>query len=100
MAVKLDTEITPELKREGLKRELIRFINLMRKEANLSLSDKTNVYIVGANNELAEVVNNMKAEILRETLSADLILAVENKAPNQKEVKIGEEKIILGLEKI
>jgi len=98
--VELDTEITPALKREGLKRELIRFINLMRKEANLSLTDRANVFVAGASPELQEVVNTVKVEILRDTLSADVLLVDEVTASQKKEVKIDEAKVTLGLEKI
>jgi len=98
--VELDTEITPELKREGLKRELIRFINLMRKEANLSLTDKANVFVAGASGELVAVINDSKAEILRDTLSADVLLVDEVIVTPIKEVKIDEVKVALGLEKI
>jgi isoleucyl-tRNA synthetase len=39
--VKLDIKITPELKEEGAARDLIREIQQLRKEQNLTLSDKT-----------------------------------------------------------
>jgi isoleucyl-tRNA synthetase len=39
--VELDTNITPELKEEGMVRELIRAIQDLRKEKGLSVSDKT-----------------------------------------------------------
>ena len=100
VVVELDTVITPELKREGLKRELIRFINLMRKEANLSLADKANVYVVGASDELKNVIESMKIDILRDTLSADVLIVTEFGEASHKEVKIDETKVVLGLEKV
>ncbi len=42
-SVKLDTNITPELKEEGQVRDLIREIQQLRKEQDLTMSDKTEV---------------------------------------------------------
>ena len=39
--VEMDTKITPELAKEGEARELIRQIQKLRKEQNLTLADKT-----------------------------------------------------------
>lgn len=41
--VSLDTKLTPELQEEGEARELMRSIQQLRKEANLTLSDKTKI---------------------------------------------------------
>ena len=40
MRVLLDTEITPELKKEGLVREIVRAVNQMRKEQGLTRHDR------------------------------------------------------------
>ena len=100
ISVELDTVITPELKQEGLKREIIRFINMLRKEANLSLGDRATVYFVGVSDEIKTVIAKMKVGILRETLSDDILLVNELPAIlASKEVKIDEAKFILGLVK-
>ena len=39
-SVAIDTEITPELKREGLAREIIRHVQSARKKAGLSVDDR------------------------------------------------------------
>ncbi|MDO8638454.1 MAG: isoleucine--tRNA ligase [Candidatus Daviesbacteria bacterium] len=41
----LDTKITPELQKEGEARELIRQIQQLRKEQNLTLTDKTKIVV-------------------------------------------------------
>ncbi len=43
--VELDTEITPELKEEGEARDLMRQIQQLRKEQNLTLADKTKIIL-------------------------------------------------------
>lgn len=44
LVVSLDTNITPELKEEGDARDLIRQIQSLRREANLDLKDKIQVF--------------------------------------------------------
>ncbi len=96
----LDTTITPELREEGLKRELIRFVNLLRKEGSLSLGDQTKIYLSGASDILTASLKNKEADILKDTLSVSLNFVSElPETLVKKEVKIAEEKIFLGLEK-
>jgi len=73
MNVELDVVITPELKQEGLRRELVRFINMMRKDAGLNLGDKALVYILTDNEELKTVIKSAKTALLKDTLSDDII---------------------------
>jgi isoleucyl-tRNA synthetase len=37
---RLDLELTPELQREGIAREISRFLNQMRKDANFNIDDR------------------------------------------------------------
>jgi len=98
--IELDTKITPELKQEGIKRELIRSINMLRKDLGLSLGDQATVYLVGADLEISEVVNKMKMDIMKDTLSNEVIIADSLPAVLiQKEFKMNELKLIVGLNK-
>ena len=100
LEIKLDTEITPELRKEGIKRDLIRSINLLRKEQGLSLGDRVRVLIVGASLEIKEALTQMGGDIARETLSNSLeIVEMISDTSPQKEIKIGEEKIKIGFNK-
>jgi isoleucyl-tRNA synthetase len=98
LAVELDTVITAELRAEGIKREIIRFINLLRKEANLSLNDRAQVYITGADGGLKMLLENLKTAIKKDTLSEEIILAAEMpETIAVNEVKIDEVKLLIGL---
>ncbi|MFA5155629.1 MAG: isoleucine--tRNA ligase [Patescibacteria group bacterium] len=100
LAVELDAVLTPELKREGSKREIIRFINLLRKDAGLSLADRTIVCIAGASEEIKEDLLAKAAEIKKDTLSDDLIFTAALPAVlASREVKIDDQILILGLSK-
>lgn len=100
VSVELDTTITPELKQEGLRRELIRFINLLRKEANLSLKDETLVYLVVPAGPIEQALSRLKEAVLKETLSSELRLVEALPAVlASKEIKLDGEKLQLGLSK-
>ncbi len=98
--VELDTNITPELKLEGAKREIIRFVNMLRKDAGLNLQDKAAIFIAGTEAAMAEDIKKMSADILRDTLSSSLEIVSEMKAEFKKEVKVDGAKLELGIKKI
>ncbi len=99
LEVELDTEITPELKMEGLKRELIRFINMSRKEAGLSLGDMVAVNIVSQSAEISETISKLGIDISKETLSTSLTLVTSLPETNHaKEIKIDGESVVIGLD--
>lgn len=53
---RLDLEITPELAKEGVAREISRFINQMRKEAKYNVDDKVNLSYQTESKYLMEVM--------------------------------------------
>lgn len=69
--IRLDTNITPELKEEGMLRDLIREIQSARKEAKLTPKDKMSATIL-APTEIAVVAKKFSEEIKRETNLKDL----------------------------
>jgi isoleucyl-tRNA synthetase len=98
ISVELDLVLTPELKQAGYRREIIRFINLMRKENNLSLQDRTAISCETSSEMIKEAFVAGRDEILRETLSVDIIIG-NPEGDWKKEVKIDDEIVILGLVK-
>jgi len=69
--VVLDTRVTPELRREGLAREVISRIQKQRKEMNLPYEARVNVRWSAAG-ELAEAIAAHAGWIARETLARSL----------------------------
>jgi isoleucyl-tRNA synthetase len=70
---KLDTEISEELKQEGLLRELVRKINYLRKEQGFSIEDKNvKLEYETKSKELKNVFNIFKEEIKETTLCSDI----------------------------
>lgn len=66
--VALDTEITPELKEEGIAREFVNRVQNMRKDAGFEVTDKITIDYNGAV-ELTEAVKNFSSYIQGETLA-------------------------------
>ncbi|MBP8067496.1 MAG: isoleucine--tRNA ligase, partial [Pedobacter sp.] len=76
LTVALDVSITPELKKEGLSRELINRIQNLRKELNFEVTDRITVNLQ-KDNLITDAVLQNKAYICAEIL-ADNILFEEN----------------------
>lgn len=89
LEIDLDTNITPELKQEGLKRDLVRYINMLRKEAGLSISDRASVELSGLDEEMRVVVDKYKEDIMMDTLSDRIDISSEKSEGGvNKEAKI------------
>jgi isoleucyl-tRNA synthetase len=70
-SVALDLEVTLELRREGLARDLVRAVQDLRKEAGLAVSDRIEL-AVRAEGEVAEAVRAHRDYLLGETLAVEL----------------------------
>jgi isoleucyl-tRNA synthetase len=99
--VALATEITPELKREGLARDLVRHIQEMRKEADLAVTDRILTYYVG-DEAIAEVFQTHAEYIKRETLSRGLIPGEPEEAEAEyvKALKLDGRAVKLGIRRV
>jgi len=77
----LDTTLTPELVEEGQVRELLRTIQDMRKEGNLTISDIITIE-VGLEYEGAEVLKKNKEQIMKVTGLKDILFVEGNVSPH------------------
>jgi len=68
----LDFEITPELKREGLMRELVRQIQTARKAAGLNVDDRIALSVVSSDEEVLQTLTEHAETIKAETLATSL----------------------------
>jgi isoleucyl-tRNA synthetase len=71
ITVGIDSTLTPELRREGLARELVRRIQYMRKKADFNIEDRISTWYQ-AEGELAEVFQSWGEYIAAETLTTRL----------------------------
>jgi isoleucyl-tRNA synthetase len=75
-AVALDLEVTPELRLEGLARDLVRAVQDLRKSAGLAVADRIEL-AVKAEGEVAAAVDAHRDYLLGETLATSLYRALQ-----------------------
>jgi isoleucyl-tRNA synthetase len=70
----LDTELTDELRREGMAREMIRHVQSARKEAGLNVDDHIRLSIKSSNEQLTKALSEHNTLIASETLADSLVM--------------------------
>ena len=76
-SVVYDLTITPELKREGLMREIIRHVQSARKQAGLQIDDRIVLSISSDDSEISQAVDAFADVIKAETLAVELNSAAD-----------------------
>lgn len=96
----LDTNISPELKLEGYKRELVRTINLLRKEANLKAVNTIQIYFIkdgpGEISWLAEISEDLK----KITIADKICLEKCTNCDAEKVINLDNEQILIQIKKL
>ena len=67
--VALNKEITPELRREGLSREIVRYVQAARKNAGLNVDDRIVLQVETTDTDLQAAFKEHEAVVLAETLA-------------------------------
>ena len=70
--VKLDLEITDELKREWTAREISRFLNQMRKDADFSVDARVNMHYQSDSEDMKNIVKEFAEFLKEEALIIDI----------------------------
>ena len=76
-SVVYDLTITPELKREGLMREIVRHVQSARKQAGLQIDDRIVLSISSDDSEISQAVDAFADVIKSETLAMELDSVVD-----------------------
>ena len=96
-SVVYDLTITPELKREGLMREIIRHVQSARKQAGLQIDDRIVLSISSDDSEISQAVDAFADVIKSETLAVKLNSAVDES--EKYDVKIEGKLVEISLKK-
>jgi isoleucyl-tRNA synthetase len=83
LTVELDTEITRELKLEGIARNLIRNINNHRKKMKLSTKNRIRLYLKAEDDDILESISKY-ANYIKKMVQADVIF---NKIDNNRDIR-------------
>jgi len=94
--LKLDVNITPELKAEGLMRDVVRHVQTARKAAGLEVDDRIVLTLMTESAELAGAVEAHAEVIKAETLAVEVKTAG---AGDQVPVKVSGDELYIGISK-
>ncbi|MFA6428486.1 MAG: isoleucine--tRNA ligase [Candidatus Buchananbacteria bacterium] len=94
----IDTNLTPELKQQGLLRELVRQINTLRKELKLTIQDQVTLQWQTADQGLLELLGNkeFREQLAKNVLANEII----EQANEGVELKVNELSVKIKLEKV
>ncbi len=95
LTVALDSEITEDLFKEGIVRDVIRSIQKLRKDRGLEVTDRIILYIDGPG-RLKDAVENFEEHLLKEILGESIIWTKKN---SSMEVDCGSDVCFIDLEK-
>lgn len=97
LTVELTTELTEELKTEGLARDIIRVVQVARKNAGLQVDDRILLALSG-NDSVGQALKAFKETIMQEVLAVELSSDVASHAYQTQE-KLSGDVIAIGLTK-
>lgn len=98
VTVALDLDITPELKAEGLAREVVKRIQMFRKDSGFEITDRIAV-LFPAKSKIAKAVDSFKDYIASQVLAYSISFVDEMPA-NAIELDFEEFKTLISIEKI
>ena len=93
--VAIDETLTPELRREGTMREVIRHVQSARKAAGLNVDDRITLALSSSDEELMTAINEHEATIMHETLTQSI---VEHDLAFSQAVKVDGQELIVSLQ--
>jgi len=96
--ITLDTKITPELKDEGMAREVVHRLQTMRRSAGFDIADYITTYYQG-DAYLKQIVEDFAGYIKQETLSHRLVEGVPEQGVFTESYKLGGYNILLGVKR-
>lgn len=99
LELKLDTAISPELKLEGYKRELIRTINLLRKEAELTASNLIAVSLE-SDADLVAILSSIGEDLKKSTISESISIQPLKNFLASKEMNLAEMKVLVKIDSL
>jgi isoleucyl-tRNA synthetase len=98
--VLIDARITEELKREGLARDVVRQVQQARKDANLQMEDRIELYLATESTVLRQAIDAHRDYIAGETLTTKWATALTGDGWHKVDVKIEGQPLTIALRKV
>ncbi len=92
VAIAIEGDITPELKREGLMREVVRYVQNARKQAGLNVDDRIVLQLTTTDNELQQAIAEHQTVI-----KAECLASFGDTDQNSTDVKVDSAKLHISL---
>lgn len=99
VTVAVDTQLTPALLQEGFARDVVRHVNTIRKDVGLEITDRIEL-AYQATGDVAAALQNFADYIKQETLTVRLSEGYLPNALTQQSVNVGDQDIVLALQKV
>ena len=97
LSLELNTEITPDLRLEGICRELIRHLNNCRKRRKLSFGQRINLFIEADNPEIHECLKRFGDRVMA-SVQVDMIVESIVDCQQHEEISMHDSKIKVAIE--
>jgi len=98
-SVAISTELTPELQAEGMAREIVHRLQIMRRSAGFAIVDYITTCYQG-DDYIRQVMEKYAAYIKQETLSRQLVEGVPEESAYTESHKLGDHEILLGVKRL
>ncbi len=95
--VLMDKRVTPELKNEGLARDIVRNVQNLRKDAGLDIADRIRLSLVTDSAPLKEAIVQCREYIASETLTTEILNRPLSDTASRVEVEIEGHHLIIAL---
>lgn len=95
-AVALNAELTPELIREGMAREVTRKVNAMRKEAGLTIQDRIELFISSEHEDVSKMLDEHGQSLKLDTQAASLMFGKGSDVVQEQSLRVHERDMVIG----
>jgi isoleucyl-tRNA synthetase len=99
LTVALETELPPWLVEEGLARDLVRQIQVMRKDADFRVEERIAVGIAGADEQVGRAIEAHRSFIMEQVLAESMDGGLES-ADARGEVQVGDATLTISLRRL
>lgn len=95
-AVNLNVDLTPELIREGMVREVTRKVNAMRKDAGLTIQDRIALFVSSEHGDIEHMLKEHGGSLCADTLATSVVFGREENMLQEQAFRVHERDMIVG----